>query len=89
MLRVTSQRLDIHPRPEDYPDQVDLRDMEKDFPLYPELGMPSPTNDMSAIMTLNPGPDQKLTVEELQQQVDRMSATLTIIQQQLQQLMGN
>ncbi len=88
MLKVTSQRLDIRPRPEDYPDLIDIS--QEDFPEYEEVGMPSPfPADMSATMTLNPGPDRKLSIQEIQQQVAQMDATLTIIKKQLHQLVGN
>ena len=89
MLKIVSQKLNVQPKPEDYPDLVNLEDMEKDFHPHSEVGIPSPVKnpeDMSATMTLNPGPDQKLTVEELQQQVAQLDATLTAIKQQLQQL---
>jgi len=96
MLKVTSQKLNI--RPEDYPDLVDLSDMDKEFPHTPGMvGMPSPfpaegnqkNQDMSATMTLHPGPDQKLTIEEIQQQVSQLDNTLTMIKQELSKLMGN
>ena len=80
-----------HARP--IPDLIDLeKTLEEDFPSNKpmEVGMPSPYHveqDMSATITLAPGSDQVLTIEELQQQVSQLDATLTIIKQQLQQLM--
>ena len=92
MLEIISQKLNVKPKNAP-PDLIDMESvLEQDFPSngLVEVGMPSPfpaEQDMSATMTLAPGADQVLTVEELQQQVSQLDATLTVIKQQLQQLM--
>lgn len=101
MLKVISQNLGVRPNPRDYPDQINMEEvLEKDFPRHkgqqpPELGMPysdlmKPEQEqgMSATMTLDPGPDQKLSIDEIRQQVSLLDSTLTMIKRQLQLLIG-
>ena len=86
MLRVFSHNINY----QDHPDQISLdHAMDENWQNPPsEVGVPAINDELSATMTLDPGPDRKLTIEELQQQVTHLDSTLTKIKQQLKQLMG-
>lgn len=91
MLEIISQKLGMRQKRD--ADLIDMKKtLEEDFPGQGsmEVGIPSPfpvNQDASATMTITPGSDQKLSIEDLQQQVSQLDATLTIIKQQLRQLM--